>query len=249
MKLTVMMAAYNTAPFVGDAIDSLLCQRGELDIEVLVVNDGSTDDTGAILRGYRDRGESVRLVETPNQGVVRARNEALAALGECDLVSFLDSDDLSPQGHFAAILGMFRNDPGLDLVYCSACLFERTGDDRFAPQPGSRTATVRGVHLGSGVYRKSLIDRVGLFDTSFQQAEDIDYMMRMFELSPRYLISDSVGLYYRRHGNNMTRDKAVLRRDFSRALMGAVRRRRAGNLPALPPGLFDGTNMIGTADW
>src|SRR5262245_25606596 len=115
MRLCVMMAAYNTVRFVEDAVESVLRQgTPNLEIGLVVVNDGSTDGTGEVLRTLAERSKGVTLIETPNQGVTRARNNALGALPDCDFVSFLDSDDLSPAGHFARTIARFDADASLD---------------------------------------------------------------------------------------------------------------------------------------
>ncbi len=250
VKVAVMMAAYNAAPYVGDALASLLRQRDAARLDIIVVNDGSTDATGGIVRALARQAPEIRLLETPNQGVTRARNTALGALApDTDLVTFLDADDLSPAGRLARDLPRFRDDPGLEVLYGTSRLFEQTGEDPFAPDPRGRTMDIRGVQLAAGLYDYRLIRQVGRFDTSFAQAEDMDFMLRMFELAPRHAVTEEVCLYYRRHATNMTRQAATLRRDFSRALLQSVRRRRANGGAPPPPGLFDAKNLAEGAEW
>lgn len=239
-----MMAAYNAAPYVGDALASLLRQRDAARLDIIVVNDGSTDGTGEIVRAMAAQAPEIRVLETPNRGVTRARNAALEALADdTDLVTFLDADDLSPAGRLARDLQRFRDDPGLQVLYGTTRLFERTGEDRFAPDPRGRTMDVRGVQLAAGLYDFRLVHEVGRFDTSFAQAEDMDFLLRMFERAPCHAVTEDICLYYRRHATNITRQAEALRRDFSRALLQSIRRRRAGGGATPPPGLFDAKNL------
>jgi glycosyltransferase involved in cell wall biosynthesis len=250
MKLAVMMAAYNAEPFIADALASILAQRDAAEIDIIVVNDGSTDGTGRIVANLANSAPQIRLIETENRGVTNARNAALAALEpDTDLVTFLDADDLVATGRYQRDLALFAADPNLDLVYGSTELFKVASSDRLGPAAGSPTLRLRSVQLAAGIYRYELITKTGLFDTRFRQAEDMDYLLRIFESQPRYHILPDTCLYYRRHGSNMTHNTAQLRRDFARALMLSVQRRRMGNLPPFPKGLFDIQDMAGDERW
>jgi glycosyltransferase involved in cell wall biosynthesis len=89
MKVSVLIPAYNSAATIAATLDSVLCQTAPAD-EILVMNDGSTDDTAAILKGYEPR---IKMFSQRNGGLSKARNELIArARGE--LMAFLDSDDL-----------------------------------------------------------------------------------------------------------------------------------------------------------
>ncbi len=87
-SVSVIIPTYNNAPFVASAIDSALAQSHR-EIEVIVVDDGSTDDTEAGLARWQDR---VRYIRTANAGAGAARNRGIAE-ARCPLIAFLDSDD------------------------------------------------------------------------------------------------------------------------------------------------------------
>jgi glycosyltransferase involved in cell wall biosynthesis len=89
VSVSVVIATYNAAPFIEQTIESVLSQTTRAD-EVLVLDDGSTDDTRAVLRRYK---KSVTVIEQKNEGVARARNR-LCSLARGDLVAFLDHDDV-----------------------------------------------------------------------------------------------------------------------------------------------------------
>jgi glycosyltransferase involved in cell wall biosynthesis len=250
VKIAILIAAYNAAPFIGDALASLLRQRDAAELDIIVVDDGSTDGTGAILARVASEAPEVRIATTPNRGIARTRNELLRMLApDTDLVTLLDADDLSPAGRLARDLERFAEDPGLDLTYGTARLFRLVGEDPLAPDPDGPMLDVRGVVLGCGLFRHSLIRRVGSFDESFEQGEDMDFLFRVFELEPRYRLLDDICYYYRRHGNNTTLDRAGSRRGAARAMMRAIQRRRDHGAPLMPPGIFDPKDMIRMGDF
>jgi len=250
MKLAVMMAAFNATPYIGDALASILTQEHGAELDIIVINDGSTDKTGQVVADLAKEAPQIRMIETANQGVTRARNEALTALApDTDFVTFLDADDLVPAGRYARDLALFAATPELQLIYGTTQLFRVVGPDRLSPAANTPTANVRGVQLAAGMYRHGLIKSTGAFDTQFKQAEDMDFLLRMFESGPCYQVREDTCLFYRRHETNMTHDAAQLRRDFSRALLLSIQRRRKGNLPPFPAGLFDTRDVAGKSEW
>jgi glycosyltransferase involved in cell wall biosynthesis len=238
MKVAIMMAAHDAARHIGDALASLLRQKDAADLDIIVVNDGSTDGTGEIVRALA--APQVRLFDQENRGVTRTRNALLSALAsDTDFVTVLDADDLCPAGRLARDLGRFRADPTLDLVFGETLLFRAATADGLEPDLSAPTLRVRGVQMGAGLYRHALIRRTGRFDESFSQAEDLDFMIRMLEQNPRFLVTDDLSYYYRRHAANMTRDSRTLHRSVARAMLLAAKRKSNGRLPPFPRGFFD----------
>ncbi|TIN60125.1 MAG: glycosyltransferase family 2 protein, partial [Mesorhizobium sp.] len=130
-------------------------------------------------------------------GVARARNAGLRQLPpDAEFVSFLDSDDISLAGRFKKDLARFRADPGLELTYSLMTLVDRIDDERLKPAVASRTMTLRGISLSAAVFSRGLVDRTGEFDEDFEQAEDTDYLLRVFEAGPNYELLDAVAIYY-----------------------------------------------------
>lgn len=250
MKLTVMMAAYNAQAHIEAAIKSIVSQEGISKLEVIVVNDGSTDDTGAIVTGLSQIYPQIRMITTANQGIASARNEALKAVhSNTEFVSFLDSDDLVPPGRYARDHYFFKEDPSLDMTFGVTTMFKVANIENTGPDESSETASGRSVVLASGTYRAQKFLDVGMFDTSFRQAEDMDFLLRYFEGAPRYRVHDEISIYYRRHTGNVTRDRGQLRRDFSRALLLSIRRRKLGNLPPYPADIFDAKGFAEAHEW
>lgn len=247
MKLSVIMPVYNRERYVGLALRSLLRQSDAADLDIIVIDDGSTDGSAEVVSRMMDENACIRLFRQSNMGVTRTRNTGLGLLlPETKFVSFLDSDDISPAGRFKDDLALFETDPSLDLTYSLMTLVDRLDDTTLEPAAGSHSITVRGIHLSAGIFARRLVERIGCFDTDFNQAEDTDYLLRIFESGPNYVMPDTVALYYRRHPGNMTKEADVQSREFMRAIFKSMKRREAD--PSLRPieGIFD---LRPLADW
>lgn len=106
MKISVIVPAYNCQSYIKKSIDSILCQTGA-ELEIVVVNDGSTDGTLNILKEY---GDKIKLIDIKNGGVANARNTGLAnATG--DYIMFVDSDDEMGEGCISTISQKLTENP------------------------------------------------------------------------------------------------------------------------------------------
>lgn len=236
MKTSVIMPVHNREALVGSALRSLLRQKADAELDIVVVDDASTDGTAAVVAAIAADEPAVRLVRQDKANIARTRNTGLAHMAaDSELVMFLDSDDIALPGRFAAEIPLFRADPGLDMTYSFMALSDQIDDERLMPAEGADMATVRGIHLSSAVFRRRLIDAVGGFNEALTQSEDWDYLLRLFERRPNYRLLDRVAFIYRRHPGNITRDRAQVERDFKHALlMSAQRRRRDPGLGGIP---------------
>lgn len=228
MKITVIIPTYNRVATLPRAIESLLRQGDAADLDILVIDDGSTDATPQVLAALTREHRNVRSVRQDNTGVAGARNAGLAhLLPQTQLVSFLDSDDVSPPGRFAAELPRFLADAALDLTYGRMVLVDAIEDGTLTPPPQARRVDVVGISLSAGIFRRRLIDRIGRFDTTLRQAEDTDYLLRIFETETAFLQTDTLCVFYLRHPGNMTRDIPEATRSFAAAIHKSMQRRRA----------------------
>lgn len=228
MKVTVIIPAYNRADFLEYSITSLLRQRDVVDLDLLVIDDGSTDETPQLMGRLMAEEPALRYLRQENGGVAKARNCGLDnLLPETELVTFLDSDDISPLGRFAADLPLFDEDPTLDITYGRLLYIERLDRDALEPAADSRSVDMRGIQLACIIIRRSFLERVGNFDEEFVQAEDTDFLLRVFEAAPNYKVTDTSCVYYLRHPGNITKRIDEGRRFFMRALHKSVLRRKA----------------------
>ncbi len=229
MTLAIIMPARNEARYIATAIASVLADAEEaaaLPVAVLVVDDGSTDATAAIVAGMARSDPRIRLIEGAGEGAGPARNRALAALPEgTTLISFLDADDLWPRGRLAADLALLDADPEVQLVYGRMRLIESETPD-LASALTQDDLIQLGVSMSAGTFRAPCLLSNGGFDPGFVQSEDFDFLLRLFERKPKAIITDRSMVLYRRHPGNTSANKPQMRHYFLRALMEHARRRR-----------------------
>jgi len=220
--VSVIVPAYNAASFLPKAIASI-DRQGYHPLEIIVVDDGSTDNTADVVRGLPS---VAHYFHQENKGPAAARNLALKhATGE--FIAFLDSDDEWPAGKLELQLGRLRADPRLEVVL---------GRIQYISLPGAldldlpfetEDRILTHVHLGSGVYRKSVFERVGLFEESLRFSEDVDWFMRAREEDISMVILGNVTLLYQLHAGNMTRDMTSKSWNMGIVIKRSLERRRS----------------------
>jgi glycosyltransferase involved in cell wall biosynthesis len=213
--VTILIPAFNAGRLVESTIRSALAQTYS-DLEILVVDDGSTDDTAARARAFGDR---VRVLGVPHGGLASARNHGMrAAAGR--FIVFLDADDLLEAPLVARAVDFLERRPDLAFVFCNVCLFQ----DEAAPSApcipssvlaGQPEAVVQDPLvdiLGSGYpisssglcARREALFEAGFFDETLWGSEDFEYWSRLYLRRPvGYLASPLARI--RRHEGNMTR--------------------------------------------
>lgn len=209
--VSIVIPTYNHARFVGDAIECALAQQYD-DFEVIVVDDGSTDETAAVLSAYEDR---IVHIHQQNAGLSAARNHGLAvARGE--LILFLDADDLIPSGKLAAQAHHLQTHPELGLTY-SAWQHVAADGQRAVREvhPRREGSVLRALLLrefvpavGSVLVRRRCIEEVGPFDQSLRAAEDVDLWTRIAQAGYRFGYQDEILFYYRDVPGSMSRNLA-----------------------------------------
>jgi glycosyltransferase involved in cell wall biosynthesis len=236
MKTSVVIPAFNREDLIVAALRSLLRQADAVDLDIVVVDDGSTDRTAAAVAEVAAAAPQVRLLRQANAGPSAARNAGLAHLHpDSELVTFLDSDDISVAGRFAAGLPPFRDDPDLDMTYARMTLTDGIDIERLDVAAGALSCTMRGIQLSAALFRRRALERLGGFNPAMRFGEDVDLLLRFFEGRPRYRLVDEVALLYRRHPGNLTRDRAGAHRGFLQALLlSAQRRRRNPDVGEMP---------------
>ena len=185
--VSVVIPTHNHAAFLRQAIDSALSQTLP-PLEIIVVDDGSTDETPAILREY---GSRIRPIRQPNAGVAAARNTGIgAATG--DLIAFLDSDDVWEPSKLARQVARFKADAALGLVHCGLERIDLTGR-RLSVLVGGLEGRValemlrldREVIAGPGstiLVPRVIAEQLGGFDVRLPPSEDWDFCYRVATL-------------------------------------------------------------------
>jgi glycosyltransferase involved in cell wall biosynthesis len=188
--VSVVLPTYNRRQLVGDAIESVLGQNHTA-FELIVVDDGSTDDTAILLRTY---GERIRVVRQTNQGVSAARNAGIrVAAGE--LIALLDSDDYWLPEKLVRQVSFFQAHPEA-LICQTEEIWMRNG---IRVNPGRRHRKYGGhifektlplclVSPSAVMIKRALLEEVGLFDESLPACEDYDLWLRIAWKYPVHLI-------------------------------------------------------------
>jgi glycosyltransferase involved in cell wall biosynthesis len=186
VRVSVVIPSYNSGRFVTEAVDSVLAQRRSA-AEILVVDDGSADDTRQRLAGY---GGPVRYLYQQNQGVSAARNLGVrVASGE--LIAFLDADDVWHPGKLETQVAVLERRPDLALLGTETFAWpvgempvaNEKADRAVEMVPWRRLAVKNYFTTSSIVVRRAVLERAGPFDSKLQGPEDYDLWLRVAELA------------------------------------------------------------------
>jgi glycosyltransferase involved in cell wall biosynthesis len=181
-RVSIIIPTYNHARFVVQAVESALAQT-YADLEVAVIDDGSTDHTPAVLAGY---GPRINCIRQENRGLSAARNAGISA-ARGDYFLFLDADDLIPADKLELQVPVLEARPDLGLVYSGFQYINESGSQvlhEIRPQKQGhllKELLCRTLFFppGAAVVRRECLDRVGLFDESFPAAADTDMWIRI----------------------------------------------------------------------
>lgn len=249
MKVSVVMPSYNMGRFIEEAVHSALEQSYPIH-ELLVVDDGSTDDTRDRLARIRD--PRLRTLEAGHGGVSRARNVAMEQV-RGDLVSFLDADDRWAPEKVAHDVALFESEPDVGVVFVNFRRFDEKGfyaNDQFDFYPELASLPTRAARTGAGriivgdafssliafdnlpSWMPSNTFRAGLvkslrFDPELRLCEDLVFCFSAYR-STTVAFSAEPLVHTRRHGGNATANAKAI----PRALHDAMRRLESADLTA-----------------
>lgn len=233
--VSVVIPTYNAERYLGAAIESVLGQTAT-DLEVVVVDDGSTDGTEGVVRSYRDR---VKYLKQENTGVAVARNRGIAE-SRATYVAFLDADDTWLPGKLERQLEALKSNGRYRLCYAAHAVV----DDDLRPlgvrhSPRRSTMIEDLILLGNVVgsictvlCERNLFDQAGGFDPGLSQCADWEMWLRLAMLTD-FLYLDEPLVTYRQHGTSMSRNIPLYERDSMHLLD------KAYQLPGLPQSIRD----------
>jgi glycosyltransferase involved in cell wall biosynthesis len=221
-EVSVVIPAYNAARYLGEAVESVLAQTFE-DLEVIVVDDGSTDDTADVAGGFASR---VRCVQQPNSGVSAARNRGIAE-SDSRYVSFLDADDTWLPEKVGRQVEALGGSPDCRFAYTAFFITDSTLEPlevRHGSLVGTllETLLLHGNVVGAStpLCERELFAEAGDFDPALSQCADWDMWIRVARLTPFVYLDDAL-VNYRQHGTNMSNDPRLLEEDSLRVLESA----------------------------
>ncbi len=224
--VSVIIPAYNCARFLPESLDSILAQTLP-PAEIIVVDDGSNDDTAAVVERYADR---LTVIRGNHAGYAAARNLGLRhAHGAW--IAFHDADDVALPDRLAFQVACLRDHPSYDAVLCNGEYTDAAGvpaggtvvsADLVRARSG-RPLTANDLFEGfpaflqGALLARRALDATGEFDTSLPVYTDMEYAYRLFARF-RVVYVDRVVFRYRRHDTNVTGDRLAGRRDIVRIL-------------------------------
>jgi glycosyltransferase involved in cell wall biosynthesis len=228
-SVSVVVPTYNCASFLDEGLASVLSQVPS-DGEMLVVDDGSTDETPEILARY---GARIRVIRIGHGGLAAARNAGLEA-ARGDWIAFHDADDVALPDRVAFQLAFVQNEPSCDGLFANGLRVSEAGqplnrgEARVVPAALARACegrplTERDVFAGFPVFfqaallKRSLCRRAGILDRSLRIYPDLEYGYRVIGAG-RVLFADRVVFRYRLHATNITRDRLGGREELARIL-------------------------------
>lgn len=243
--VSVIIASYNYAQFIGETLDSLIAQTHE-NWECIIVDDGSTDNTAEVVADYSKRDARIKYIYQRNAGQAAARNSALKIV-KGDYIQFLDADDLLEPQKLERQVEYLKSHSDTDIVYGETRYFrtefphERRhslwDDIPWMPKLSGRGSLLikslihnNIVTVSSPLLRKSVVDLVGDFDPRLNPLEDWDYWMRcaianvLFQHLQAARTMDLIRVHKFSSSQNLNHvyfKRVLLRRKFNRILPAA----------------------------
>ena len=208
-KISIISPSFNNAKYLSKAIESCINQTYR-NIEIVIVEGGSTDNSLDIISGYADKEPRLKvLIHTDNKGVSKARNDGIVA-SSGEFIAILDSDDLMTPTRLEELYVEICKDSAYGLVHSDVtvinsvgmALGQITGRKRYSK--GNICGEVlrrRGCHIGYPMIRRSCLEKSGLYDEILRGGEDYDLYTRLTRYYPVAYVQRPLYLY-RRHGSN-----------------------------------------------
>ena len=220
--ISVVIPVFNGERYLAEAIASVLAQE-YAPLEVVVVDDGSTDGSAAIAEQFAPRVQCYRqphagLAASLNFGVTQTQGERLA---------FIDADDLWLPGRLALHCAALEADPKLDMVFGHVEQFISPELENLQPPPRVDFDPLKGIHVGAMLIGRAAWARVGGFDPAWRIAVTADWYVRALEAGLTHRVLPEVVMRRRVHANNMTRRDRQGYQEYLLILKRSLDRRRA----------------------
>lgn len=227
-RTSLVLPVYNRADYIGEAVESVL-RQSDSDWELIVWDDGSTDDSMAIVRDLTGRDERVRLIESEHRGLTRSLIEAFAA-ARGKYLGWLDSDDRLERRALEDTAHFLDRHAEVGLVYTQHRLIDARGKvlglGRRCQIPYSRDQLLLDhITFHFRLMRRSVYEQVGGINPNYERAQDYDLCLRLSEVTEVHQIAKP--LYdYRVHTGSVSQQQQLAQIDASRRAIEAALQRR-----------------------
>ena len=205
--LSVVMSAYNAAEYLSQTIESVLAQS-LTDFEFIIVDDGSTDDTPAILRRYAAQDPRIQVITQPNRGTPAALNAGISA-AQTDIIARMDADDLMLPPRLERQLAYVQQHPEASVISCLAHYIN--DQNKIIGKNYSDLLTVEDcqryiredriifcLHPGA-MFRKADVEEIGGYRPMLKYAQDIDLWNRLADRQHYTIVMPEILMRYRIH--------------------------------------------------
>lgn len=216
--VSVIIPVYNGAAYIAEALESILNQTYE-NIEIIIIDDGSTDNSLDIVKGFRSDKIKI-IVNECNIGLAATRNRGLKA-AEGEYIALMDGDDVSFPNRLSAQVNLLEKHPDVGLVSSHFITFEedlQTGKQSVKKVPldsdyiAARLPFQSVICCPSAMMRTAVLnDHNLLFNETLKVSEDWDLWYRMSQVANVSNV-DEILLYYRKHGNNLSKKREEMYR-------------------------------------
>jgi glycosyltransferase involved in cell wall biosynthesis len=211
--ISVLMAVYHGQEYLREAIDSIRAQTVG-DFEFVIIDDGSTDGSLAILREYESTDQRIRIITRPNKGLTKSLNEGIAVC-RGEFIARMDSDDVALPDRFEKQLNLLRSNPELIAVGGDVMRIDADGSRLNSPRmPITHDEIEADLLIGKGgalvhpalMIRRSALVEAGGYREKFKTAQDLDLYLRLARKGKLANVPDVV-LKYRIHGGSVSHAK------------------------------------------
>lgn len=221
VKVSVIIPAYNGDRYIGEAIDGVLAQTYD-DYEIIVVDDGSTDNTFQVIQQYGDR---LKYLSQANEGVAASRNLGLKA-SQGEYIAFLDQDDIFLPHKLASQVALLEQDSDLGMVNSGWQIVDPQGEFQSAVEPWKQIPELslanliiwKPVFLGAMLFRRTWLERSPGFDTSLEQTPDVDLVLRLAGMGCTAAWVEETTVKYRQHQSNASNDTLLQAQELDRVV-------------------------------
>lgn len=229
-QVSVILPTYNTASYILEALESVKRAIGDQDAEIIVVDDGSTDNTKAIVRAAW--GNRLIYLSQTHSGPSTARNRGLT-IARGEYIAFIDADDVWTDDHLRYLKGVMQQPP--------ACMVVMGYSQRHTQKEAGVPLTQQPlygvpVHIpsfGCALFRRAVFSKIGKLNEDYRWHEDVDWYLRLREANMPPRLVSRVVKHYRIHANNMTKNWTPTNTKMLTVLARSLKRRSGAPIPTL----------------
>ncbi len=208
-KISIIIPSYNYGHFLSRTVQSVIAQNYP-EMEIIVIDDGSVDETALILEPYLNR---INYIHQPNLGLSEARNTGIKA-STGDYVLFLDADDLLDTNTLTSQQSYLQYNGHVDISVCKSYFFTNDAEigspyslpewRLFEENLDSHLCHFNIAPPHAYLMRRTVLDNVGFFDLNLFACEDYDFWFRCMMSGHAFKANPGTCVFYRKHGNSMS---------------------------------------------